>query len=48
MTSPAPPTAREPKCTRCQSVATPSTDEYSHMGDTPMRLRKVTDLMVNG
>jgi len=23
-------------------------EEYWHMGDTPMRLRKVTDLMVKG
>jgi hypothetical protein len=29
-------------------VAAPSTEEYSHMGDTPMRLRNVIDLMVNG
>jgi hypothetical protein len=29
-------------------VATPSSDEYWHMGDTPMRLRNVTDLMVSG
>jgi hypothetical protein len=48
MTNPAPPTAREPRCTKCQSVAAPSTEEYWHMGDTPMRLRKVTDLMVKG
>src|ERR1017187_9441003 len=45
-TKPAPPTARDPRCTRCQSVAAPSTEEYSHMGDTPMRLRNVIDLMV--
>jgi hypothetical protein len=44
----APPTAREPRCTKCQSVATPSSDEYWHMGETPMRLRSVTDLMVSG
>src|SRR5580658_8154298 len=48
MTKPAPPTARDPRCTRCQSVATPSSDEYSHMGETPMRLRNVTDLMASG
>lgn len=48
MTNPAPPTAREPRCTRCQSVATPSSDEYWHMGDTPIRLRSVTDLIVSG
>ena len=28
ITSPAPPTAREPRWTRCQSVGRPSTDEY--------------------
>jgi hypothetical protein len=34
--------------TRCQSFATPSSELYSHMGETPMRLRSVTDLMVSG
>jgi len=29
-------------------VATPSPDEYWHMGETPMRLRNVTDLIVSG
>jgi hypothetical protein len=37
MISPAPPTARLPKCTRCQLLAKPSTLEYSHMGDTTIR-----------
>ena len=32
----------------CQSVARPSSEQYWHMGDTPMRLRSVMDLMVNG
>ena len=40
-TAPAPPTAREPRWTRCQSLAKPSSLEYSHMGETAMRLRKV-------
>ena len=33
MTSPAPPTARLPRWTRCQSVGSPSRLEYWHMGD---------------
>ena len=38
-TSPAPPTARLPRWTRCQSSANPSTEEYWHMGETTIRLR---------
>jgi hypothetical protein len=41
-TSPAPPTARLPRCTTCQSFANPSSDEYSHIGETTTRLRSVT------
>src|SRR6185437_1796535 len=41
-TSPAPPTARLPKCTRCHSVANPSGLEYWHIGETTIRLRSVT------
>src|SRR5262245_52213606 len=37
-TSPAPPTARDPRWTTCHSLAKPSVLEYSHMGDTRMRL----------
>src|SRR5262245_60069903 len=48
ITSPAPPTAREPRWTKCQSVATPSAEEYWHIGETPMRLRNVMDLIVHG
>src|SRR5450755_3377301 len=48
ITAPAPPTARLPRCTRCQSPAKPSSLEYSHMGETAMRLRKVTPRMVSG
>src|SRR5712691_3136442 len=48
ITSPAPPTARDPRCTRCQSWANPSSLEYSHMGETAMRLRRVTPRIVSG
>ena len=40
ITAAAPPTAREPRWTMCQSFAKPSTLEYSHIGETTMRLRK--------
>ena len=40
--SPAPPTARLPRWTRCQSLASPSTLEYWHIGETAMRLRRVS------
>ena len=36
-TAAAPPTARLPRCTRCQSVARPSSQEYWHIGETRMR-----------
>ena len=36
-----PPAARLPRCTRCQSLAIPSSATYWHMGDITMRLRKV-------
>src|SRR6201987_575799 len=41
-TSAAPPTARLPKCTRCQFVAKPSVLEYWHIGETIIRLRSRT------
>jgi len=41
-TTAAPPTARLPRWTRCQSFAKPSSLEYWHIGDTKMRLRQVT------
>ena len=47
-TSPAPPTARLPRCTRCQSLANPSSEEYWHIGETAIRLRKVTSRMASG
>ena len=36
-TSPAPPMARLPRCTRCQSLGVPSSAEYWHMGETQTR-----------
>ncbi len=45
ITSAAPPTAREPRWTRCQSLAIPSSEEYWHIGETPMRFRNVTSLI---
>jgi hypothetical protein len=38
----APPTARVPKCTRCHWLARPFSLEYSHIGETAMRLERVT------
>src|SRR5690554_3422722 len=50
MTRPAPPRAKEPRCTRCQSVGTPSSrsTEYWQRGDTQSRLRNVTERSVKG
>jgi hypothetical protein len=48
ITAPAPPIARLPRCTRCQLPGTPSRVEYMHMGETMMRLRKVTPRIVRG
>src|SRR5688572_21761479 len=43
ITSPAPPTARDPRCTRCQLVGAPSeVAEYWHIGETQRRLRAST------
>src|SRR3954453_7566358 len=39
ITRPAPPRAKEPRCTRCQSDGRPSTEEYWHMGEPHTRLR---------
>src|SRR5579862_593970 len=47
-TSDAPPTARLPRCTRCQLLGMPSSLEYWHMGETKMRLWKVTERRVSG
>lgn len=48
MTTAAPPRARAPRCTRWKWLARPSWQEYMHMGETPMRLRKVRDRWVSG
>src|SRR2546422_7331670 len=42
ITRAAPPTARLPRWTKCQSFAWPSTQEYWHIGETTTRLRRVT------
>src|ERR1017187_3680975 len=47
-TKAAPPTARLPRCTRCQSLARPSSLEYWHMGDTAMRFFSVTSRILRG
>src|SRR5215203_2332370 len=47
-TAAAPPTARAPRCTRCQSFAKPSSLEYWHIGDTRIRLRRVTPRITRG
>ena len=43
MTRPAPPWARLPRWTMCQSLAKPSWAEYWHIGETPMRLANATE-----
>lgn len=45
--SPAPPMAWDPRWIRCQSLMTPSSAEYWHIGDTAMRFLSVMDLSVN-
>ena len=47
-TSAAPPTAREPRWTRCQSSAKPSTLEYWHIGETTIRFFSVMPRSVSG
>ncbi|GMU40069.1 MAG: hypothetical protein AMXMBFR23_09350 [Chloroflexota bacterium] len=49
ITRPAPPVARAPRWTRCQSVGKPSSvAEYWHIGDTKMRFRISTSRKRNG
>src|SRR6202050_1855069 len=43
----APPTARLPRWTRCQSLAKTSELEYWHMGETTIRLRSRTSRICN-
>ncbi len=45
---PAPPMARLPRCTRCQSFGTPSVAEYWHIGETTTRLASVMPRSWNG
>ena len=47
-TMPAPPTARLPRGTKCHSLGMPSSAEYWHIGDTTIRLRRVTPRRVSG
>src|ERR1700722_1434028 len=47
-TSPSQPMARLPRCTRCQSFANPSLLEYWHIGETPIRLGRVTPRIGSG
>src|SRR3954469_24114871 len=48
ITNAAPATAKLPRCTRCQSLAKPSSLEYWHIGETTMRLRSVRLPIVSG
>src|SRR5690554_5064712 len=48
MTSPAPPMARLPKCTRWKSPGTPFWHEYIAIGDTTIRFLRVTPRAVYG
>ena len=48
MTSEAPPTARLPKWTKCQSVGIPSLLEYWHMGETKIRFLNSSPLSLRG
>ena len=45
---PAPPTARLPRWTRCQSFGVPSSAEYIHMGDNTIRLTSSMSLNLKG
>src|SRR5580704_9579125 len=47
-TSPAPPTARLPKCTRCHACGCPSFAEYSHIGETTIRFFNSISRIRNG
>src|SRR3984957_5200888 len=47
-TRPAPPMARLPRWTKCQSLAKPSREVYSHMGEAVMRLRRVRPRSLRG
>src|SRR3972149_8116619 len=48
ITRAAPPIARLPRCTRCQSVGIPSTAEYWHIGETKIRFLNTSSLRRRG
>ena len=48
MIRPAPPIAREPRWTRCQSSGMPSSAVYWHIGDTTMRFGSTMSRSRNG
>src|ERR1043166_7434621 len=47
-TSPAPPIARLPRCTRCHSFGMPSSATYWHIGETTTRLLNTRSRSLNG
>ena len=48
ITSPAPPIARAPRCTRWKSPGVPSTDEYMSIGETTTRFASSSERSRNG
>src|SRR5579872_4321218 len=48
ITSPKPPSAKRPRCTRCQSLARPCFAEYWHIGETTVRFLKMVPRRVKG
>src|SRR5437016_2285157 len=47
ITKAAPPTARLPRCTRCQSVARPFSQQYWHIGETAIRFTNRTSRILS-
>jgi hypothetical protein len=48
ITKAAPPIAKEPKWTKCQSLTNPSSHEYVHIGATQIRFLRVTPRIFKG
>ena len=48
ITSPAPPTARAPRCTRWKSPGRPSTDVYMSIAETTTRFASSSERSLNG
>jgi hypothetical protein len=48
ITRPAPPMARLPRCTRCQSSMVPSSAEYWHIGETTTRFSSTSSRSLSG